>query len=549
MKQFGGGGKYMNDERPASGQTQKEPCQHGYLSAEHKKTFTITVGILGAVFFLAQLIIPFVVMIIAMPAMMSTSVMTMKDALPAYGAYWQGKVWYPQEQVTPGKKERTAAALMSLPADPLKAPEHAADIPYGSARLLADSDRLWVIASRGVGYFQNNRFFAFPDVQQLGDISRPFLYNNLPAVIEDRPEGLRLMLFSDNTWKHELDFKVFSDERLSRIDDLQLLPEGNKVHAFLKYKETIYFRDDLFNVPDDNSYPWQPVAAAGQAWTALIAGGSPVVFIHQGHEDAGITGYRKAGSSWEAFVTHPQFITTSMGAFPADQSGNIVLVTETLPGSLNRISIHGSKIMAKAKYGSAFPFPKGFMAIMLVPQAMTMLIPLVLAIIFSSLMRKHRVTYHEIAAGRKPYASLTRRAFAQIIDALIMLLPVALIMGLLMSSFFGSDDPFSFMQTGFLKMFAIIIGAFFWMLLCIVIFSVMEGSLGYSPGKRVLGIRVLGTDLQLCGFWRALIRNLLMFVDGFFNFLVGIMVVALNEHWQRVGDMAARTIVVDTKER
>jgi hypothetical protein len=40
-----------------------------------------------------------------------------------------------------------------------------------------------------------------------------------------------------------------------------------------------------------------------------------------------------------------------------------------------------------------------------------------------------------------------------------------------------------------------------------------------------------------------------MFVDGFFNFTVGIMVVALNEHWQRVGDMAARTVVVDTRER
>jgi uncharacterized RDD family membrane protein YckC len=90
---------------------------------------------------------------------------------------------------------------------------------------------------------------------------------------------------------------------------------------------------------------------------------------------------------------------------------------------------------------------------------------------------------------------------------------------------------------------------FLWMLLCIIIFSVMEGRLGYSPGKLLLGIRVLGTDLQLCGFWRALVRNLLMFVDGFFNFMVGIMVVALTEHWQRIGDMAARTVVVDTKER
>jgi hypothetical protein len=40
-----------------------------------------------------------------------------------------------------------------------------------------------------------------------------------------------------------------------------------------------------------------------------------------------------------------------------------------------------------------------------------------------------------------------------------------------------------------------------------------------------------------------------MFVDGFFNFTFGIIVVSLNEHWQRVGDIAARTVVVDTRER
>jgi uncharacterized RDD family membrane protein YckC len=99
-----------------------------------------------------------------------------------------------------------------------------------------------------------------------------------------------------------------------------------------------------------------------------------------------------------------------------------------------------------------------------------------------------------------------------------------------MYQFFGADDPFYFIQTGFLKIIALVTGAFLWILLCIIIFSIMERRLGYSPGKRLLGIRVLGSDLQLCGFWRALVRNLLMFIDGFFNFTVGIMVVALNEH-------------------
>jgi len=43
---------------------------------------------------------------------------------------------------------------------------------------------------------------------------------------------------------------------------------------------------------------------------------------------------------------------------------------------------------------------------------------------------------------------------------------------------------------------------------------------------------------------RALLRNLLKVVDGFFNFMVGILLVALTENWQRVGDLAARTIVI-----
>ena len=68
----------------------------------------------------------------------------------------------------------------------------------------------------------------------------------------------------------------------------------------------------------------------------------------------------------------------------------------------------------------------------------------------------------------------------------------------------------------------------------------------YAKHKQLplTGIRVLGTDLRPCGFGRAVLRNLLTFVDGFFNFLVGVLLVALTENWQRLGDFAARTIVV-----
>ena len=76
------------------------------------------------------------------------------------------------------------------------------------------------------------------------------------------------------------------------------------------------------------------------------------------------------------------------------------------------------------------------------------------------------------------------------------------------------------------------------------VFSFLEGRWGRTPGKWVVGIQVLGTDLKPCGFGRGLIRNVLLFADGLFSYMVGIFIVALTEKWQRVGDLAARTVVV-----
>jgi uncharacterized RDD family membrane protein YckC len=83
-----------------------------------------------------------------------------------------------------------------------------------------------------------------------------------------------------------------------------------------------------------------------------------------------------------------------------------------------------------------------------------------------------------------------------------------------------------------------------WALLVLLVFSYLEGRYGKTPGKWLLGIRVLGTDLRPCGFGRAFVRNLLTLADGFFSFMVGALLVALTENWQRLGDLAARTIVV-----
>jgi len=72
---------------------------------------------------------------------------------------------------------------------------------------------------------------------------------------------------------------------------------------------------------------------------------------------------------------------------------------------------------------------------------------------------------------------------------------------------------------------------------------------GRTVGKRVLGLRVVDAQGLRLTFAQVLIRNLLRAVDSLpIFYLLGGMVCVLNARLQRLGDLAAGTIVVRTRE-
>jgi uncharacterized RDD family membrane protein YckC len=90
--------------------------------------------------------------------------------------------------------------------------------------------------------------------------------------------------------------------------------------------------------------------------------------------------------------------------------------------------------------------------------------------------------------------------------------------------------------TGTLVLFAI-----FWVY--DVVFEAFAG--GRTPGKRAVGIRVVGTRGEPIGFPAAAVRNLLRFIDEFLTlWIVALVSMIRSERNQRVGDMAADTMVV-----
>jgi len=520
----------------------------GYISEEHKRKFTITAGILGAVFFLLQFALPFAVWIVVMPMMMLSENTWLQDAQTKRGAFWNGFIWYTEKAVSakPSSDVKTTLKRLNIlsKVEPVTVTDLFTDDPW----LLPGNNMLWIISSSAIGFYQDGHISILSIDRLLGDISRPFLYKGSPAVIEDRPDGFALMVFAKNTWQKEFPLTLDLQENPCCIrDNLQVLWGEGKLHIFLKFGDTLFYREGLPTDEKDNQDSWIPVVKATRNWLAVLLEGRLTVFTSQstnGH--CRFVGLRKTDSSWESFFTYSKTMAGDIGVYPLAEAGTFALLLQSFPGSLRLVQIGREGVETEVKYGKRFPFSGGFMSIMYMPYGVTMLLPLILAIIFSSLMRKHRVCELEFGSNSIPFASLTRRALAQLIDFCIIGLPLLVAVLFFVSPLFDLEEMFFSGAPSVIKMLCIVLGGLSWLVFCLLMYSFLEGRWGLTPGKLAVRIRVLGTDLQPCGFGRALVRNLLKFVDGFFNFMIGIMIVALSENWQRVGDMAARTVVINS---
>ncbi len=74
----------------------------------------------------------------------------------------------------------------------------------------------------------------------------------------------------------------------------------------------------------------------------------------------------------------------------------------------------------------------------------------------------------------------------------------------------------------------------------------MQGRWGWTPGKWICGLRIVRTTLRPFGLLRSLLRVLLLYVDAILLAypIPGVAAILLSENRQRLGDMAADTIVI-----
>jgi uncharacterized RDD family membrane protein YckC len=130
-----------------------------------------------------------------------------------------------------------------------------------------------------------------------------------------------------------------------------------------------------------------------------------------------------------------------------------------------------------------------------------------------------------------------RRVLAIIVDGLVL--------GVLfwvMSLIFGTSSAEGGMASASLGT----LGTLLYLILAFAYFTLLEGNRGQTLGKMLLGIKVVREDNgEVPGLGAAAIRTVLRLIDVLpFAYLVGYISILITSRNQRLGDMAANTLVV-----
>jgi len=154
--------------------------------------------------------------------------------------------------------------------------------------------------------------------------------------------------------------------------------------------------------------------------------------------------------------------------------------------------------------------------------------------------RLHEHTRESAGWSSLENAGIALRFVAVLLDAVIVFLPLGLLVGLMTGGGYADSGD------GYANAGIDVGGNAFWLLVALGVgyYIVCEAATGATLGKRLVGIRVVGEHGDRVTVGAAVVRNLLRLVDALFFYLVGFLFASTSPRGQRLGDRAARTVVV-----
>jgi uncharacterized RDD family membrane protein YckC len=147
----------------------------------------------------------------------------------------------------------------------------------------------------------------------------------------------------------------------------------------------------------------------------------------------------------------------------------------------------------------------------------------------------------ELVAIQMPLAGIGSRFIALLVDYLIWGTGVGLVMGIF-AYFLPSLTAFSLMSAQWATaLYLFLIFLFNW-----GYFTLFEAfNNGRTPGKRIARIRVIQRSGRAIGLFESMARNFIRYIDQIpFFYAVGAIAIFVTRDHQRLGDLAAGTLVV-----
>jgi uncharacterized RDD family membrane protein YckC len=545
----------------------------GFRSAAARRQVKGAATLVGVLVGLVQLLLPIVLVVLAVASMVAAckESFSAPDVEASGAALHGGRVYYTVWR-SGGKEMPSGAALMSVPADRAEPPRLEVVLPseirrFDRRHVVAHEGRIHVLSDDREAVLEAGHVAAPVKRKELGEVyGRPFLLDGRPTVARlhvesrpadrdpddserpaaaPRPDGVgRITLVSlrEGDWAVARELHPVRVPAGARARTLQLVVgKGGPAAAFVSTD-----RDELYGVAlsgSDLAGSPRPRLLAREVgdFAAVVRRGEPAVLVLSrppGLEELvdALEGEQKVRPTTLRGLTLDgiEFLRTGVGrsrelaASPTGPDTFLLasrrseglarwtlrqdrLEAAVLPGRPRWMTVLGARLLA---LGGLWAAGDG-------------LLVLLGAWFLATKLRRHRTDTFRGLEGTARLGSLVRRGLARTVDTALLVAVGLPVVYALHSRGWGTEAAAALVAVpGF------------------VLLTVLQGQWGTSPGKALLGLRVLGTDLRPCGLGRSLVRELVWIVDGLCSGLVGLLVASMRPDWQRLGDSAARTVVV-----
>lgn len=518
-----------------------------------------------------------------------------RTAVPAveHAVMWNDKLCVPQMELTFFNPGAMGHSLVLVDLKTNESRTIKTRIPPGTLKLVPDGDVLWCLNGSNVYRVQGDAVTTTPTGTTLTSVESAFLYKGTLAVLEESltpgtivgTSNYHLLVWTGSGWRDDgrvllpvpidvSDVDSAADSEASNAVigfngpvEIRVLNAQGKTHLFCSDGVTILTTDQIDIIPADTVSALAPENASTQVpnWTHVGSHGEFEVGVDRDgvlvfeHDVKGGIGTmrtemavsRMVDGEWKrtrtldqaGFLIQSQIVSDGTTAWVVGMGlGNKLVLW-----NLSDVNAPETKlpVMAGATFEKLsqrvqnFTWWVGFPVVILY------------GLLASWLMASCRSSRYEFGNATVELASMNRRLLAKLVDWMCLGLPIMILQWVTIGT--PSDlqewmlDKFARLDVTVIRLFVLLmLAGLLYCLTVVVALGLMEGRWGISPGKWLLGIRVVRTTLRPCGFFRAVVREIMLLPDFMicFGWVPGAICVGMTVCWQRMGDLVGDTIVI-----